>query len=135
MKLVGIKFEDINKYAFDYHSILHFVCGIFWYIICFNILNIFFDTFASILLTCLSAFFGSIIFEAIENGVLVDLKPHGRQDSIDNCLTDTLCVEFGCISTIFLYFWSLLATFFIVGLLFVIYVLCEIYFRKKFQRH
>ena len=134
MKIIGTSKEEINKYFLDYCSILHFICGILSYIIVYTIVSILFTEPANIFLSIIIMLLGSIIWELVENTALIDMKINERQDNVINSLGDSLSVFFGSIIAYFLYILSLLITFFVVGLLFLIYVGCEILTRIIFGR-
>jgi len=99
-KLITLKKEDVCYNWLDYHSIGHFIKGLIEFIF-LSLLGIF-----SPLLCLLIVFMLGLIFEIIENSLLIPIKFEGRKDSVENSLMDILLVALGGITEYFFFLCS-----------------------------
>ena len=126
MKIIGTNKNELCLYAFDCHSILHFIAGIIAYIIIYTVGNLIIPESASFFVAFIGIILMSIIWEILENTIFVGMKPNGNKDDILNSQCDTFCVFFGGIIGIFVYKSSITIAFIIIGILFLIYIILEI---------
>ena len=131
MKFIGKTNEEMCLYALDYHSILHFTAGIFGYMGGFMFFNLFFSELSSCLLAYLTILLISLIWEFVENIVFVSIKPNGQQDNVLNSIADTALVFLGGIVGLFLIDKGIIITVSVVGVLFVLYVVCKVITEKS----
>lgn len=131
MHIIGKTSEEVDKYLFDYCSILHLIFGILGYVIINSILLLFLIELASCLISCIIVILSSVFWELIENSVLIEIKINKRTDNVINSQGDTLSVFLGSIIGCLAYLTSLIIVIFIMGALFVLYVLAMILTRKN----
>lgn len=124
-------------YLLDYFSILHLICGIFGYILTYFLLRMFFvnifSELESLFITYLIVILGGIFWEIVENTFLIEIKIFKERDYVINSQMDVLLVFFGGILGCYLYPFPML-TVFIIGGLFVVFVIAKIFTKIKFWR-
>lgn len=128
MKIIGKTSVEVDKYLFDYCSILHFIFGIFGYVIYYTL-------FTSFIVSTLLVVLSSVFWELIENTILVDMKVNNRRDDVINSQGDTLSVFIGSLIGGLIYPISLIVVLFTMGALLVFYIIAMIFTRKKICRH
>lgn len=134
MKFIGKASDEMCKYAFDYHSILHFIGGVFGFIAGYSLFRIYIDDLTACFLAYLTILIGSLMWEFVENTIFVYLKPNGQQDNALNSITDTSLMFLGGIAGIYIYTLSVLAVIITIGVMFLIYIMCWILTEKKFWK-
>ena len=137
MKIVGTNDSEISIYLLDYFSILHFICGIFGYIITYFLLSVFFidmfSGFESLFLTYIIVLLGGIFWEIAENTFLIEIKIFRERDYVINSQMDVLLVFSGGILGCYLYSFPML-TVFIIGGLFLFFIVAKIFTKIKFWK-
>ena len=125
MKLVGTTQREVGSYLFDYYSVLHVICGTIGFIVSNDIYSMIFPMFSSMLLSFITIFIGSVVWELLENSVFVSLKTNRKKDDVLNSQFDTVCVFLGSIIGCYLDS-NLLLVIYVIGILVVIYITLEI---------
>lgn len=125
VKLVGTRPSQISLYAIDYCSVLHFIAGIFGYIIIFGVAKLILPEFPSCLIGIIGLLLGSIFWELIENSVLIPIKYDKVKDDVINSQMDTFCVFLGGLAGVFIYNLSLTMMVIIISCHFGIFLLLK----------
>jgi hypothetical protein len=88
--------SEVTQSWFDFHSIGHFVMGIITFFATFSIYGKLLMPFTDALSYAFSSTLViGLMFEIIENTILVPIKFDGRKDSTENSLMDILMVGIG----------------------------------------
>lgn len=134
MKIFGTTEKEISIYFLDAYSILHFITGFICYFVGFWLLSIFFTEITAILLCYICLFIGGIVWELVENTLLIDMKVFKHKDTPINSQVDVLLVFFGGVVGCYTYNLHWITNIILIGLLFVMFTVCNILTKIKFWK-
>jgi len=124
MKYIATSMKDQGIKALDYSSFGHIVAGIIIYLITIWITK-------NIFISWLAVVYSSILWEFLENTIMIPIKPSKKPDSVLNSLCDTGLMIGGGIIGYFVNGWDKYLWIVIIGGLFIAYIITQILTRWK----